>query len=219
MSLATSLGLLPSGGSGAKSVISDDVELFDDDEFFDGRAFCVDCAAGIDLSGDFAASSQPTCGGVFIEGNEFDEKAKTCLIVRVAKGGHNTNIGVPVRETARRVTILVTRTNAPDFVSQLVDPITEDVKKTELRVSVARQVQDKFGGHFDYELLNNAFRRMVPEAEEWTIEVTLQDPWLFGQLKDSLQFTARDAMDTLFMFPVEKELAVVKDEIKIVNLQ
>lgn len=179
------------------------------------RAFKVACITSDEASVDAHTYTEPMCGAVLSEAATYDNKSKDVLIVRVSSAGLECTVGEPVKVDPRMVIIPVTRTNRGDFIYQLL-PESSEAKRTAQVAATEQTIKAAFGEHFDYQVLNNAFNAMVPQKESWTVEVTVNPPFLFGNLKQSIMFKAPNAVDGLALFPLEKEEPRVEEKAQVV---
>jgi hypothetical protein len=210
--VAKSLGLA-SGQFGA-GVDQPPVEQNDEEV---PRAFKVTCITGDEASQDEHTYTEPMCGAVLSEAATYDNKSKDVLIVRVSSAGLECMVGEPVKVDPYTVNIPVTRINRGDFIYQLL-PEASDVLRAKQVAATEKTIKEAFGDHFDYQVLNNAFNAMVPQKEAWTVEVTVNPPFLFGNLKQSVMFKAPNAVDGLALFPLEKEEPRVEEKAYVVLL-
>ncbi len=158
------------------------------------------------------------CSAVLAEAATYDSKSKDVLIVRVSSAGLECTVGEPVKVDPYTVTIPVTRINRSDFIYQLLPEASDATRKTQTAMTESK-IKAAFGDHFDYQVLNNAFNAMVPQTESWTVEVTVNPPFLFGNLKQCLMFKAPKAVDGLALFPLEKEEPRVEEKAQVVLLE
>jgi hypothetical protein len=156
------------------------------------------------------------CGAVLSEAATYDNHSKDVLIVRVSSAGLESSVGEPQKIDPYTVHIPVTRMNRGDFVHQLL-PTASDKKRSSAVTETDARIRATFGAHFDYEVLNNAFNAMVPQEESWIVEVTLNPPFLFGNMKDTLMFKAPNAVDGLALFPLDKEEPKIDQKVQVIN--
>jgi hypothetical protein len=212
LALSKSIGLVGAGQFGAATEPQAPAA---EEEGEVERAFKVACITGDEASQDVHTYTEPMCGAVLAEAATYDNKSKDVLIVRVSSAGLECAVGEPVKVDPYTVTIPVTRTNRDDFIHQLL-PGASDEKRAQ-QVTIAEQkIKAAFGDHFDYQVLNNAFNAMVPQRESWTVEVTVNPPFLFGNLKQAVMFKAPNAVDGLVLFPLEKEEPRVEEKAQVV---
>ncbi len=136
---------------------------------------------GDSVSQDEHTYAEPMCGAVLSEVATYDTNSKDVLIVRVSSAGLESSVEVPKKIASYTVQIPVSRTNPKDFVHQLL-PTASDNK----RDLVKQDASERLLAHFDYEVFNNALNAMVPEQESWTVKVTLNPPFLFGNMMDTM---------------------------------
>ena len=212
LAVANSLGL--AGSQFGAAVDQQAAEENDEDA---SRAFKVACITSDRASHDEHTYTEPMCGAVLSEAATYDDKSKDVLIVRVSSAGLECTVGEPIKVDPYTVNIPVTRINRGDFIHQLLPEASEAQRERQVAATDAT-IKTMFGNHFDYQVLNNAFNAMVPQQESWTIEVTVNPPFLFGNLKQSVMFKAPNAVDGLALFPLEKEEPRVEEKAKVVML-
>lgn len=200
MEVSRSLGLAPP---------LPDVEAFGGDRDSGGgdagSAFRITALVDDDaMEDDPRVYRHPMCGGVLSTAGSFDNAAKNVLIVRVSSAGLESSVGEPKKLDQYTVQIPVTRVNRPDFVHQLLPTASEHTRETRVG-STDELIRKTFGAHFDYNVLNAAFQAMVPEQESWTIEASVSQPYMFGNMKDTIMFRAPNAVDALALLPLELE--------------
>jgi hypothetical protein len=210
MAVASSLGLAGNQFLAGAPVEEQNVEDV-------ARSFKVECVTGDVQSLDVHTYSEPMCGAVLSEAATYDNNSKDVLIVRVSSAGLECTVGEPVKVDPYTVNLPVTRINRSDFIHQLL-PEASEVQRAKKVAATDQMIKDLFGSHFDYQVLNNAFNTMVPERETWTIEVTVNPPFLFGNLKQSIVYKAPNSVDALALFPLEKEEPRSEEKAQVVML-
>ena len=156
------------------------------------------------------------CGGVLSEAGIFDNKSKNALFVRVSSAGMQSTVQKPVRIDDYNVEIPVSRKNMSDLVEQLIPAAQPETRKA-FREKVGGQLTEKYGAHFDYDMLNTAFRAMVPENENWTIEVSVQPPFQFGKMSDTLILMSPGSVDAFAIFPLVREQLAPFEQAQVIN--
>ncbi len=194
MAVASSLGLAPAS-------IGDVAPM---DTSPESLAPFFICALVDDDAGEALTYRHPMCGGVLSTAGAFDSRTKNVLIVRVSSAGLESSVGEPKKLDPYTVEIPVTRINRPDFVHQLL-PNKDEAARARRVAETNKQIRATFGRHFDYDVLNRAFQAMVPESEQWTIQATVNAPYMFGNMKETFMFRAPNAVDVLALFPLELE--------------
>jgi hypothetical protein len=125
-------------------------------------------------------------------------------------------VQMPVKVDDYNVEIPVSRTNMGDLVEQLIPAATDDAK-TAFRTMVGNQLTINYGAHFDYDMINNAFKAMVPESESWTVEVSVQPPFQFGKMSETMFLKSPGAVDAFVVFPLLREQPIVNEQPQVIN--
>ena len=125
-------------------------------------------------------------------------------------------VQMPIKVDDYNVEIPVSRNNMPDLVEQLI-PQANDATKTVFRETLGTQLTSNYGAHFDYDMINNAFKAMVPESESWTVEVSVQPPFQFGKMSDTMFLKSPGAVDAFVVFPLLREQPVVNEQVQVIN--
>ena len=147
----------------------------------------------------------PLCSAVFCKKAEFDSKGTDLLIVHVQGAGPGSVVEPPVRVSPTEVRIPVRRSNMKTFISQMVPAGVPPERLLQFEQEVSMTLKDAFGNHTDLQLLDNAFRALVPEQEKWFVEVTVKDPYKFKKIKKSRTFCHPNGIDVLSVLPLETE--------------
>lgn len=195
MSVARSLGL------GGGPIEEEEAIDFDEEERAAARGFSLDVLSS--PSPNVAIQTSPMCGGVLSEGAVYDAKSHTVIIIRVSSAGMESMVGMPVKVDEATFEIPVHRQNQTDFVTQLMPDSPEEVT-TQKREELNSKLQNLFGSHVDYDALNNAFKALVPETEKWTVQVTIEEPYIIGDVSKALVCKAKGAIDAMVIVPLEK---------------
>lgn len=132
----------------------------------------------------------------------FDKKTTDVLFVRVSI--MQSTVQTPIKIDECNVEIPVRRKNMPDFIEQWIPASSPDVK-TAFRNKVEAQLKSVYGDHFDYDVLNSAFKAMAPANEEWTVNVSVQPPFQFAKMSDMILISWPGAADTFILFPLIRE--------------
>lgn len=211
MQVSSSMGV--STGTGTQAAAPAAAE----EEEEDPRFFKVQCVAGENEGNDPTHTyTEPMCGAVLSEAGTYDSKTKNALIVRVSSAGMQSTVQKPIKVDDYNVEIPVSRNNMSDLVEQLI-PAAPDETKTTFREMVGKQLTSNYGAHFDYDMINNAFKAMVPESESWTVEVSVQPPFQFGKMSDTMFFMSPGAVDAFAVFPLLREQPVVNEQVQVIN--
>lgn len=197
--IARSLGL-----NGAPLGVSDgdgDGALGDDDDLFGSRGFTVEAVA--EGSTDERVYSHPMTGAVLHESGTFDSSS-SILIVRVSSAGLSSQVGEPKKVDKCTLEIPVSRQNQPTFVQQLAPKAEQDAivkRRNQLDITL----KELYGQHMDFEVLDRAFKAMVPDTESWKILVTIGAPYMIGDMKKVLVCKAKNSVDAMVIIPLIRE--------------
>lgn len=198
--ISRSIGLYADAGD-------DDAELANEENSAGVRGFDIHVITK--PSDDASVVNSPMCGALLSEGAVFDSKSKSVLIMRVSSAGLECIVNEPKKVDDHTVEVVVTRQNQPDFVTQLM-PSAEEEAVVEKRQFLNGRLQELFGAHVDYDAINNAFKAMVPEVEQWTVQATVFEPYLIGDVTKVLVCKAKGAVDALVVVPLEKNVPTVE---------
>jgi hypothetical protein len=171
----------------------------------------------VQVSSDQRVMEHPMIGAVMLKRGNFDAKGKDVLIVRIPAVGLGATVGSPTKINDQCVEIPVRRSNQPDFVRQL-DPAVTEERHGQLVTMVNSQVTALYGAHCDYDVINTAFQAMAPRVESWIARVTVLTPYLLGDLKDVLVYSAKNAADALILVPLRTSTPESQEKAQVVNL-
>lgn len=202
MKVAATLGLnpIPFGG--------DRDELEEEAEELAARGFNI-TAVSMSQPDDPTVFSDPLAGGVLNESSTFDTKQTSVLVVRVASAGQGSMVSAPTKVDSTTMEVVVSRLNQRDFAQQLHPEAEEEVVQAN-REKMDTTLKTLYGDHMDYSLLNNAFRALAPENESWTVRITVDEPYAFGDIQKVLVCKAPNAVDAMIIFPLVREDPVVE---------
>ena len=158
-----------------------------------------------DVNEDPRTERRPLCGAVLVEAGQFDPHSTTVLIARVSSAGLGSKVEATRKVNERTVEVHVSRENKNDLVQQMKPKGAEDELDT-VRKDVEDTCTAKFGKHVDYEVLNTAFRALVPVNEGWTFSASVLPPYLIGDIKDVIMIRAGDWVDAMMIIPLIKEV-------------
>ncbi len=194
--IARSLGL--NGGEGGDGDASNHL---DEDDLFGSRGFSVEAVA--EGSTDERVYSHPMTGAVLHESGTFDSSS-SILIVRVSSAGLTSQVGEPHKVDKMSLEIPVSRQNQPNFVLQLAPTAAEEaiVKR---RGQLDDTLKRLYGDHMDFDVLDRAFKAMVPDTETWKIIVTIASPYMIGDMKKVLVCKAKNSVDAMVIIPLIRE--------------
>ena len=169
------------------------------------RKFKVACVTNDEPANDaIHIYTEPMCGGVLSEAGTYDNKAKDVLFVRVSSAGMQSTVQTPIKIDEYNVEIPVQRKNMPDLIEQLIPTGNADVKKA-FRDKVETQLKNNYGAHCDYDVFNSAFKAMVPADEGWTVNVSVQPPFQFAKMSETLFLASPGAVDAFVVFRLLRE--------------
>ncbi len=126
-------------------------------------------------------------------------------------------MGSPNKVDERTMEVSIKRTNRPDMVFQLHPEATEEQHGLAV-TKIDTTLTTRFGQHCDYGVINAAFVAMAPPTESWIARIIVKPPFLLGDLKDVLVFTAKNAADVLIVIPLRTVTPVNQEKAQLINL-
>lgn len=168
--------------------------------------FSIDVALS-DGEVDPRTARRPLIGGVLVEANQFDPRASSVLVVRCSGAGLSSKVGFPSKVDERTMEFQVTRNNKRD-VAEWIHASNPRVTEEDLatyRKESSDLLTNKFGNHMGYEVLNTAFRALVPSVECWIVTVKVLPPYMFGEIQDAVIVCDASSVDILAILPLIKE--------------
>ncbi len=149
----------------------------------------------------------PLVGAVLVEANQFDPSASSVLVVRCSGAGLASKVANPIKVDERTAQFQVTRVNKPDVAAWIHanNPRVSDDDLEQHRKESNDLLKNKYGNHMGYEVLNTAFRALVPTNESWTVTVQVMPPYLLGELDNAIVFCDKSQVDILATLPLVKE--------------
>jgi len=146
----------------------------------------------------------PLVSGVLVRSNTFDSKQTTVAVVRVPGCGDGSFVSDPVSLGSSAIEFTVTRPNGNDFAEQLLPNGAAQLLEGARR-NIDTEIQEKFGSHVDYGVLNAVFQVLAPPAETWKVRVTFHSPWMVGDFSKVLQYRTKRDADSWVIIPLRTE--------------
>jgi hypothetical protein len=168
--------------------------------------FSIDVALS-DGDVDPRTARRPLIGGVLVEANQFDPRASSVLVVRCSGAGLSSKVATPTKMDERTMQFEITRMNKPDVAEWIHanNPRVTEAELVQYRKDSSDLLMNKFGNHMGYEVLNTAFRALVPNVEGWTVTVQVMPPYMFGEIDNAVIFCDKSQIDILAALPLIKE--------------
>jgi hypothetical protein len=168
--------------------------------------FSIDVALS-DGELDPRTERRPLIGAVLVEANQFDPLASSVLVVRCSGAGLASKVEYPTKLDERTMQFQIIRYNKPDVAAWIHanNPRVTDDDLAQYRKESSDLLKNKFGNHMGYEVLNTAFRALVPNTEGWIVTVQVMPPYMFGEMDNAIIFCDKSQIDILATLPLIKE--------------
>ena len=67
------------------------------------------------------------------------------------------------------------------------------------------ELSQRYGAHMTYSVVNAAYQAMAPQEEGWTVRITVNFPFHFGDISAVTVVRSSGARDSLMIFPLARE--------------
>lgn len=152
----------------------------------------------------------PNVAVAFKEAVQFDAQSKPLMLVRIPVAGETAKAGDPELRPNREgvpntvLTINIERQNMDDMLTT-VYPKASAAQKA--RATTALRLEERFGQHVSYQVVNEMFKALAPRQEVWQVVVEVASPYTFSDLDLMTVLSSPEGRDMLIFAPLENTVA------------
>lgn len=157
-----------------------------------------------DVEEDPTISRAPLTGSVLIEKNRFDVKGKDVMILRVSGAGIGATVSPPQRLNEKTLSVHVQRSNTRD-IAEWLKPNGTVGDLAQIRKDIEATCHRHYGTHMDYDMFNNAYQKLVPQMEGWTVIVDVLEPYQIGDASNIFVIRGQGGVDAFIVVPLVRE--------------